>query len=706
MSATSRTVKVKFDGEARGLDRAAKEGERDVDRFAKNTERSITRAGERASRGFLAAMRRGFGKLPDEGTKTGEQTGKRFGSGMKKWITGEGGGLFKQIGENGGTVFGSGLLGAIKTPILGPALLATFGAAVAVSAPAVGAIAGAGLVAGFGAGLAGLGIVFAAKSERVQQAWQKTMAQAGSDVQLWSRPFEDTLVNISGYFERTVSKFGPSLERSFGLLAPVVDKFADRFLTSTERLAPALEPMSRAFDKVLARLSPALDSLFEDLSAGVIGVASSVERGAGGLADLTEGAGDLIGNLLQLIVVLNDANTGIETATGGVSAVDAVMAALNGTLAPAIVLFGGLSRGIDLFNAAIGRTGKDSANAGKSMSDAANNTVKLAQGITQAGGAATSGAPPMRTLAERMEAARQKAAAQAAAFEDLISKMFRVQNLALGLSGAQINLQAALDKASAAVKENGKSLDINSEKGRANRLALNEVAQSANAQTEAMIRSGHSQDTAGLAAIRSRANFVKLAQQMGATKPQAEAMARSMIAIPNVSRTAKLLANKADLDAKLAAAKKQLADPKLTAEKRAKLLAEIANLESGVARAKQALASVPSSKTVSININTYARRIESTTVGGIPAGIKAPRASGGYVGPGRRWVGERGPEILELGQNQSGRIINGEGPSGFGGQSAPIHAEIHIEIGGEVVRVVRTEIKADKRDLKRKVTAR
>src|SRR5687768_4037197 len=160
MGATTRTVKVKFDGEAKGLDRAAREGERDVDRFAKNTEKTITAAGERASRGFLAAMRRGFGKLPAEGTKTGEQTGKRFGSGMKKWITGEGGGLFHEIGKSGGTVFGSGLLGAIKTPILGPALLGTFAAAVAVAAPAVGAIAGAGIVAGFGAGLAGLGIVF------------------------------------------------------------------------------------------------------------------------------------------------------------------------------------------------------------------------------------------------------------------------------------------------------------------------------------------------------------------------------------------------------------------------------------------------------------------------------------------------------------------------------------------------------------------
>ena len=48
-------------------------------------------------------------------------------------------------------------------------------------------------------------------------------------------------------------------------------------------------------------------------------------------------------------------------------------------------------------------------------------------------------------------------------------------------------------------------------------------------------------------------------------------MADALIKIPNVSREAKLTANKKDLDAKLASVKRQLADPKLTATKRAKL---------------------------------------------------------------------------------------------------------------------------------------
>jgi hypothetical protein len=74
------------------------------------------------------------------------------------------------------------------------------------------------------------------------------------------------------------------------------------------------------------------------------------------------------------------------------------------------------------------------------------------------------------------------------------------------------------------------------------------------------------------------------------------------------------------------------------------------------------------------------------------------RAAGGPVSAGQAYqVGERGPEVFV--PNQSGRIVPNQDLGGVG------VAEIHIEIGGEVVRVVRTEIKADKRQTRRAVGA-
>ena len=71
------------------------------------------------------------------------------------------------------------------------------------------------------------------------------------------------------------------------------------------------------------------------------------------------------------------------------------------------------------------------------------------------------------------------------------------------------------------------------------------------------------------AAGKSREGFIQLAVQMGYNKTEAIRLADQLIAIPNVSRTARLTAQKKDLDTKLAAAQKQLASPNLTKERRA-----------------------------------------------------------------------------------------------------------------------------------------
>jgi len=90
---------------------------------------------------------------------------------------------------------------------------------------------------------------------------------------------------------------------------------------------------------------------------------------------------------------------------------------------------------------------------------------------------------------------------------------------------------------------------------------------------------------------------------------------------------------------------------------------------------------------------------------GIP-GIGA-RAKGGDVLPHRDYlVGEEGPEILRMGSRSGTIVPNHAMPTGGGGgDMPPIIIENHIEIGGEVVRVVRTEIKASNRATKRAVLA-
>jgi hypothetical protein len=177
-------------------------------------------------------------------------------------------------------------------------------------------------------------------------------------------------------------------------------------------------------------------------------------------------------------------------------------------------------------------------------------------------------------------------------------------------------------------------------------------------------------------------------------------------AIAKAKLVAKLNADKSLLDQKLAAAKLQLTDPNLTAERRAKLNADIASLLTQKTKAQAAIDALHG-KTVTVTIaaKLNAAQVRNKVLDQLDRELTG-RASGGPVVAGRQYlVGERGPEILTMG-GSSGRIMNAEQTAAaLSADAQPIVVENHIEIGGEVVRVVRTEIKQNNRDLKRTVKA-
>nr|WP_273482861.1 phage tail tape measure protein [Kribbella italica] len=160
-------------------------------------------------------------------------------------------------------------------------------------------------------------------------------------------------------------------------------------------------------------------------------------------------------------------------------------------------------------------------------------------------------------------------------------------------------------------------------------------------------------------------------------------------------RIAKLTADKTSLDTKIRQAKSALGDSKLTATKKAKLQAEIGQL---LAAKQQAQSAIDSLRGKTVTLTFFQKVIGQKPPQDI--GVRLPgRASGGPVVAGRQYlVGERGPEILTMG-GASGNITPN---SALGGTTI---IENHIEIGGEVVRVVRSEIKQDQRNLKRTVSA-
>lgn len=118
-----------------------------------------------------------------------------------------------------------------------------------------------------------------------------------------------------------------------------------------------------------------------------------------------------------------------------------------------------------------------------------------------------------------------------------IDSLNEASGVFISAEDAAINYEEAIDSATAAIKENGKTHDKSTAAGRANEKSLLAVAKASNDEAAANIRNGVSLDTVSTKANTNRTNFIKLATQMGYSRKEAEALAQKMLSIPNVSRS-------------------------------------------------------------------------------------------------------------------------------------------------------------------------
>jgi hypothetical protein len=614
---------------------------------AKDLGKVLDHEGKNAGKGFLGSLK---------------SVGKEVPRVVKGWFSGDGSSVFRQLGQNVGGGFMASFLGVLKTPVIGPAVAAVLIAAVEGVAVPAGAVLAGGVVAGFGAGIAGLGLVFAAKSEVIKSIWSKTASDLGAQMRTIAKPFESTLAAMSVVARRTFAGLKPQLAAAFKTLGPAMSGFGDQLGRALGKLGPALQPLAGAFKGVLASLGPAMNQVFEQLSSSLTKLSASISKNPTALADFAKGVGGLVADLVNFLTIMNNADAAFKRWTGGTSAVTALMyvlrSAVAGVTGPIALLAKGFSAVGDGMNWLAGKLGIGTQVMDQSGDAATAEASALAKAAAAAQAHAAATAHSAHVTHTANAAAALLAGAydrQTAATDKAIGALNRMSSLLLTLSGAQIAYQQAVDDASAAIKENGKTHDINTQKGRDNKTALLQVAASATAQRDAMLKANDGNVKAAASATSSQAAFVKLATQMGYTVPQAKAMANSLIKIPNVTRTAKLTANKADLDKKLADARTALKDPKLTATKRAKLEAEIRQLKTAVAEAQNAINGLHG-KTVTLK--TIKETVETHSSEGLVASGKGlpGRARGGPVIKGQSYiVGEKKAEVFT--PNQDGTIL-------------------------------------------------
>jgi TP901 family phage tail tape measure protein len=402
-------------------------------------------------------------------------------------------------------------------------------------------------------------------------------------------------------------------------------------------------------------------------------------------------------------------STVTDAALGNQAAMDSVTASLDAVIAAGTKHEFQGRAGVTSFNA--------EALAAQALKDSLLGTNGALTDAQQKQRLAAEGAQVNKSAQQLAAEAATKAAGafqkEAKSLPELIEEMHKASGVALDVADSQISFQAAIDAATEGLKENGKGINDNTEKGRANHQNLLDIAKAANTQTDAIYKSSKGYEGARASSISSRAEFVKVATQMLGNKAKAEALAQALIDIPKKAPT--------DVTNNAPAAKAKV-DPYANAlnllPKSKSTGVEVTGTEAARTRVLNlsgAINDLPSQK------NIYIKMIQSGSVGGIPASIKAPGKAGGGLVPGTPSRADNmllpmasGEFVVQASKVQgnlalleainSGRFQQTSMPSQP--SRAPsvnlgdtvLYATIPIDLGNGVKKVVRTEIKAVARE--------
>lgn len=127
---------------------------------------------------------------------------------------------------------------------------------------------------------------------------------------------------------------------------------------------------------------------------------------------------------------------------------------------------------------------------------------------------------------------------QTTALLELVEAQSKAAGDALSLYTAQSNLEAAYDDATASLAENGATLDVTTEKGRANRTALADIASAGWDVVDSLAATGATQEEMQATLQNTRDNFLAVAGSMGLGSEEANALADELGLIPtNITST-------------------------------------------------------------------------------------------------------------------------------------------------------------------------
>lgn len=407
-------------------------------------------------------------------SKNAEKQGKQLESKLATSLVGAVSKISPKLGENLTSVFSAASESAAPALAAGAVVAAPFIAAT-LSAAIIGA-AGVGGVVG--------GALLASKDARLKVAGSQLADTIGhqltQDAGVMVKPLLKGVDDVGDAFE---TKLEPRLANIFRNSANYVDPLVDGVTGLADGVLRGVDALVSQAGPVMAQLGQSLD----DIGDATGDMLTTISKGSGGAAAA-------LGDITDLIV-------GVERVTGptilGLTKLYEVfdeLGATSGVIQTLGTVMGGTSKATHTFVSA-------TAGAASTMQEATDDTYDYTAGMQQA--------------------------------EAAVQGVYQANR---DLYGSTTDVAGAFAKANESIKENGKTLNTNTEKGRENRDAIAQVAAAIQRQYDNYVKVNGAGAGASALAGQLRGKFIALAEKMGLSASKAAALANELLGIPNVNR--------------------------------------------------------------------------------------------------------------------------------------------------------------------------
>lgn len=448
-------------------------------------------SGDKLSTGLSGRVLRGFRGL----LKDGAEFGVKLSTSMVEKIPGAFGGALSALG-----------------PEAQVAIVAGIATAITAGSAFIGAALSGAIIAGGGLAAIAPGVALAFRDARIQTAigdlGQEVLSSLSDAAGVFVGPvtrsisiLRDGFRSILPDIRSAFSQVAPYVERITAGVVALVRNFMPGFLSMIRQSGPLLDTVASG----LAGLGNSLNIFFTDLSEGATGANLA-------LRDLFKLIGFIIEELGGMLKALSATYEGISLAGAA--------------------LTGDLPKMLDIL------TSKHH-NVAASAADAAGQITQLTAAQKLEKDAAGEGAKSLQSFRDRtdllnlsLDAAIQKTGSLSAALDILNGKNVSAVQ-------AEINWQKAIDDANESLKENGRTLDLTTEKGRANQQQLLNLASAARANAQAIYDQTAQTGNTALATQKAAAAYyqgrdalIKQAMAYGATKQSAKEYADQIMGVP------------------------------------------------------------------------------------------------------------------------------------------------------------------------------